>query len=184
MSARSSNLELSILGDAVEEHRIQLEQNLQQTDISLHLSSPRHDFSDIEDPRHHSEPYSFAAIASFDRSREALEGLSHTHHRHWSSRVLDDEDDGYNPYVGETISTAAHHASALTLSAGLAGRGVRRDMSISGAEYDPDRPVQGIVAGISRKGTSRSLGSSGKPKVRRHRITCSACWFHICYHSE
>ncbi|THH31182.1 hypothetical protein EUX98_g2995 [Antrodiella citrinella] len=166
MSARYSNppnLEFNIIGDAVEEHRIQLEQNLQQTDISLNLSSPRYDHSDIEHPRHISDPHSFSGIASFDRSREAMENPSDGLHRPWSYRATD-EDDGYNPYAGETMSTAAHHASALTLSAGLGGRGGRRDISLSGAEYDPDRPVQGIMAGMNRKGGGRSLGHSGKTK--------------------
>ncbi|KAH8104479.1 hypothetical protein BXZ70DRAFT_1075478 [Cristinia sonorae] len=158
MSRRGSTLELSILGDATEERRIQLEQNLQQTDLSLHLSSPRNDFSDIEHPRHISDPYSFSGAISFDRSRE---GFVSPTHQHWSYRGIED-DEGYNPYAGETISTAAHHASALTLSAGLGGRGARRDISLSGAEYDPDRPVQGIMAGMSRKGHGKPVGYSSK----------------------
>ncbi|TCD64523.1 hypothetical protein EIP91_003990 [Steccherinum ochraceum] len=160
MSRRGSTIDFSIIGDALEEHRIQLEQNLQQTDISLHLSSPRNDYSDVENPRHLSDPYSFSGIASFDRSREALESPSH---RPWSYRAMD-EDEGYNTYAGETISTAAHHASALTLSAGLGGRAGRRDVSLSGAEYDPDRPVQNIMAGMSRKGVGKSFSYSGKAK--------------------
>lgn len=161
MSGRGSTMDFSILGDALEEHRIRLEQNLQQTDISLHLSSPRHDYSDIEHARHRdSDPYSFSGIASFDRSREPLESPTH---RQWSYRAMD-EDEGYNTYAGETVSTAAHHASALTLSAGLGGRAGRRDVSLSGAEYDPDRPIQGIMAGMSRKGISRNFSYSNKAK--------------------
>ncbi|PSS06838.1 hypothetical protein PHLCEN_2v3557 [Hermanssonia centrifuga] len=104
-----------IRGDPLEQHRIQLEHGLQHTDLSLHLSTG--DYSDVEFPRHNS-------------SRD---------HDPWSYRT---DDDG--PYIADTISTAAHHASALTLSAGLGGRGARRDISVSGAEYDPDRPVPGI----------------------------------------
>ena len=64
----------------------------------------------------------------------------------WSMRSFND-DNTVNPYEGGTISTAAHHASALTLSAGLGGRAARRgDVSLSGAEYDPERPLHGIMA--------------------------------------
>lgn len=48
------------------------------------------------------------------------------------------------------MSTAAHHASALTLSAGLAGR-AGRNISSSVAEYDPDRPLQDIIIGTNDK---------------------------------
>jgi hypothetical protein len=71
-------------------------------------------------------------------------------HMGWSYRTAD-EDEGVNPYGGETMSTAAHHASAITLNAGLGGgRGARRDISMSGAEYDPDRPLNQIMAGVGR----------------------------------
>ena len=50
------------------------------------------------------------------------------------------------------MSTAAHHASALTLSAGLGGgRGHRREVSLSEAEYDPDRPLYDMIAGVDSK---------------------------------
>ncbi|KIM72446.1 hypothetical protein PILCRDRAFT_829734 [Piloderma croceum F 1598] len=66
---------------------------------------------------------------------------SHLHA--WSYRTTDNDDGGINPYGGESMSTAAHHASALTLSAGLRGHagGGRREVSMSRAEYDPDRPL-------------------------------------------
>ena len=41
----------------------------------------------------------------------------------------------YGPRAAETLSTAAHHASALTLSAGLVRRGKRRDVSFHSAKY-------------------------------------------------
>ena len=66
----------------------------------------------------------------------------------WSYRTGDDDYEGINPYGAETMSTAAHHASALTLSAGLGGRGHKREISLSGAEYDPDRPLQDMIAGV------------------------------------
>ncbi|THH14555.1 hypothetical protein EW146_g5788 [Bondarzewia mesenterica] len=146
---RTHHLDFSIAGDEQEQSRIQLEHNLQHTDLSLHLSSAHDDYS-IEYPRHLAEPLpSFSAFAPLDHSREDFdpeEGLSHLHA--WSYR---DDEDGINPYGGETMSTAAHHASALTISAGLGGRGARRDLSLSGAEYDPDRPLQDLVANIDSK---------------------------------
>ena len=50
------------------------------------------------------------------------------------------------------MSTAAHHASALTLTAGLGGgRAARRGLSLSRAEYDPERPLHAMIAGVSSK---------------------------------
>src|SRR5258708_591216 len=146
--------DISITGDEQEQSRIQLEKNLLHTDLSLHLSSA-HDYS-VENPRHQSSvSVPFSAFDSIDRSRDALdldEGLSQPHA--WSYRTGED-DEGVHPFVGgETLSTAAHHASALTLSAGLGGRGERRDISLSGAEYDPERPLQDLIAGIGTKFTS------------------------------
>ncbi|KAN0139743.1 hypothetical protein V8E53_002405 [Lactarius tabidus] len=144
--------DISIAGDEQEQSRIQLEKNLLHTDLSLHLSSTHDDYS-VENPRHHSTVSApFSAFNSIDPSRDALdmdEGISQLHA--WSYHTGED-DEGVRPFVGgETLSTAAHHASALTLSAGLAGRGERRDISLSGAEYDPDRPLQDLIAGIGNQ---------------------------------
>lgn len=141
-------MDLSIPGDELEHDRIQLEHNLQHTDLSFHLSSvpeddvyhnPDHD--SIEFPRHNSGPTHLPDFPSFERQSQG---------HGWSYRTVDDEE-GINPYGGETISTAAHHASGLTLSAGLGGRAARRDVSISGAEYDPDRPLQDMIAGVDSR---------------------------------
>ena len=149
MSVRSGSLDLSIHGDELEQNRIQLEQNLQHTDLSLHLSSAPED-SDVEYPRHNSNPERFTGFVSFDHmSRDHFDPDESQYHA-WSYRAGDDEH-GIHPYENRTISTAAHHASALTLSAGLAGRGTRRDVSMSGAEYDPDRPLTGIIAGFNTR---------------------------------
>jgi hypothetical protein len=147
--------DISIAGDEQEQSRILLEKNLLHTDLSLHLSSTHDDYS-VENPRHQSSISApFSAFDSIDPSRDALEldeGLSQPHA--WSYRTGEDEE-GIHPFVGgETLSTAAHHASALTLSAGLGGRGERRDISLSGAEYDPERPLQDLIAGIGTKFTS------------------------------
>lgn len=146
----SSRREFSIPGDELEQHRIQLEHNLQNTDLSLHLSSvPDDDAGDnesLEFPRHDSAPEHFPAFPSFDRhSRENMD-LDASHIRAWS--IHDDE--GINTYDVRTMSTAAHHASAVTITAGL-GRGGKREPSISGAEYDPERPLQDIIAGMKHQ---------------------------------
>ncbi|KAG8835154.1 hypothetical protein FRC17_005012 [Serendipita sp. 399] len=49
--------------------------------------------------------------------------------------------------AGETKSTMAHHASALTFRTGLRGR--VRDHSLSGIEYDPDRKLDALIRGTS-----------------------------------
>jgi hypothetical protein len=154
--------DISIVGDEQEQSRIQLENNLLHTDLSLHLTSTTHDDYSVENPRHHpgvSAP--FSAFNSMDHSRDVLDmddGLSQLHA--WSYRTGEDDEGGIHPFVGsETLSTAAHHASALTLSAGLAGRGDRRDVSLSGAEYDPERPLQDLIAGV---GTQFNLYDSEK----------------------
>ena len=152
MSRRSSNLEFSIPGDELEHNRIQLEHNLQNTDLSLHLSSApdedEHDYSDVEFPRHNPAP-SPIAFASFEyRSANDFDPNEQSQYPHWSHHSFDN-DLSINPYSAETLSTAAHHASQLTFSAGLGARGQRRDVSLSGAEYDPERPINGMIAGIS-----------------------------------
>ncbi|KAJ3715531.1 hypothetical protein C8R42DRAFT_681168 [Lentinula raphanica] len=134
-----------IPGDELEQDRIQLEHNLQNTDLSFRLSSQSDDNDSLEYPRHNSGPnHDFGSFVYHSHF-----GDGDTHHG-WSYRTGDD-DEGINPYGGETMSTAAHHASALTLTAGLGGRGARRDVSLSGAEYDPDRPLENIIGGVDSK---------------------------------
>lgn len=170
-----------IHGDELEHHRIQLEHNLQHTDLSLHLSSQpdseheqatEHNYdSSVEYPRHNSGPEQFAvnAFASFDGDNFVGDMDSHSHIHAWSYRTADD-DDGINPYGGESISTAAHHASALTLSAGLRGHpGGRRDVSLSGAEYDPDRPLGDMIAGVD----SRFSMFDVDPSKSRYQVSIS-----------
>lgn len=167
MSRRSSNLEFSIPEDELEHNRIQLEHNLQNTDLSLHLSSAPdddfHDYSDVEYPRHNPAP-SPIAFASFEyRSANDFDPDDHSQYQHWSHHTFDN-DISVNPYAAETLSTAAHHASQLTFSAGLGARAQRRDVSLSGAEYDPDRPLNGIIAGISSPFSALAAQSNSKDK--------------------
>lgn len=179
LRSRSANFELSIPEDELEQDRILLEHNLQHTNISLHLSSTAPEdssSSDVEYPRHNMGPTAFAGLASFDRpSRDHFDPADeHSYYHGWSYRSVDD-DDGVAPDDGRTISTAAHHASALTLSAGLGGRTSRRDVSLSGAEYDPDRPLHGIIAGYG----TRVPGFDGDSTKSKHFVRlslCPSCW--------
>jgi hypothetical protein len=163
---KSSVLDISIYGDQQEHNRIQLENNLQHTDLSFHLSSAsegegHYNYNSIEYPRHNSAPTTFPDFASFERqSRDHFDDEMHSQIHPWSYRTADDEE-GINPFGGETMSTAAHHASALTLSAGLGGgRGVRRDVSLSGAEYDPERPLHDMIGGVDSRNSLLDLEPS------------------------
>jgi hypothetical protein len=87
----------------------------------------------------------------------------------WSYRTGDDE--GIAPYGGETMSTAAHHASAVTFTAGL--RGARtREPSLIGGEYDPDRPLHAMISGVNSKHSMLDMDpSKSKHQVRIKRIS-------------
>jgi hypothetical protein len=138
--------EFSIVGDEQERHRIQLEHNLQNKDLSIDLLSSRDDHS-LEYARHAERsrsPFSHRSFGHHDNSVDDQGQMNP-----WSYRTIDDEDEnGVNPYAGESLSTAAHHASAVTLNAGLGPR--RGDETRSGAEFDPERPLQNIMAGAER----------------------------------
>ena len=174
--------DISIHGDELEHNRIQLEHNLQHTELSFRLSSTSDDEqqhqskvrhhrrknnpneSSVEYPRHLSEP-SFHEFSSIVRSTGDHYADDDSQLHPWSYRIGNDEE-GINPYTGDTVSTAAHHASALTLSAGLGGgRGARRDASLSGAEYDPERPLHAMIAGVNSKHSMFDFDRS-KPKVQ------------------
>lgn len=141
----STTFEFSIPGDELEQYRIQLEQQIQNTDLSLHLSSSQGDEDSVEYPRHNSNHS--LGFASFEQPSQHFDydGPSGLHA--WSTH----EDEGVNPYAGETVSTIGHHASAVTIGAGLGGRGQRREISLSGAEYDPDRPLQDMMVGMDSR---------------------------------
>lgn len=150
-----------IQNDELEHHRIQLEHNLRNSETAIHLSSATEsdaesydsgdDIESLEYPRHNSGPVPYNDFPSFDRRVRDYMADEDPHGHGWSYRTGDDYEEGINPYGGESLSTVAHHASAVTLSAGLAGRGAKRDVSISGAEYDPDRPLNDIIAGVNSK---------------------------------
>ncbi|TEB30524.1 hypothetical protein FA13DRAFT_1733395 [Coprinellus micaceus] len=157
---KGPTFDLSIHRDELEHDRRQLENRL-KSNASIPAPPPAsdddedyyhyHQNSSVEHPRHVSGDMHQPDFPSFaHRSREHMREEDSHMHMGWSYRTAD-EDEGVNPYGGETMSTAAHHASAITLNAGLGGgRGARRDISMSGAEYDPDRPLNQIMAGVGR----------------------------------
>ena len=155
--------EFSIVGDEQERHRIQLEHNLQNKDLSIDLLSSQDDQS-LEYARHAERSRSPFSHRSFGHHERSVDDQSQMHP--WSYQTVDDEDEnGVNPYAGESLSTAAHHASAVTLNAGLGPR--RSDETRSGAEFDPERPLQNIMAGAERLSmfgnntTSKSIPNVG-----------------------
>jgi hypothetical protein len=126
--SKSLRIVPEIYGDDLEQHRRQLESHPVINDITPPMS-------DVEYPRHDSAH--FDDDYSFDGSHP------------WSV-LTGDEPTGLTPYTGGTVSTAAHHASALSLSAGLAvGRTHRRRSNVSLAEYDPERSVNDLIAGAN-----------------------------------
>jgi len=140
-----------ILNDRLEHDRIMLETNLRHSEAVIHLSeSDADDLESLEYPRHNSGHASLGELPSLDHRVRDYLADEDTPGQGWSYRTVDD-DEGVHPYGGESLSTLAHHASAVTLGAGLGGRGARRDASMSGAEYDPDRPIHDIIAGVNTK---------------------------------
>ncbi|KAF9447291.1 hypothetical protein P691DRAFT_802613 [Macrolepiota fuliginosa MF-IS2] len=167
-----------IPNDELEAHRIRLEHNLRHSETTIHLSSATESDAEsyqsadsLEYPRHNSNPASMNEFPSFDRRvRDHLADEDIPGHG-WSYRTGDDYEEGINPYGGESLSTVAHHASAVTLSAGLGGRGARRDISISGAEYDPDRPLNDIIAGVTSKLSVFDTDVSRSKRITLENIT-------------
>ncbi|KAH7336839.1 hypothetical protein B0J17DRAFT_665045 [Rhizoctonia solani] len=130
--------------DRQEEDRIRLEQEI--GGLSLDLDHSASTSLSLEYGRHGAPSPRFEGVASFarydsdlERSRDASARRSA---RYQSFRTVDDSYDG-----GQTQSTAAHHASGVTVGAGLGyGAGVRPlSRAGSGAEYDPDRELSSML---------------------------------------
>ncbi|KAF8630896.1 hypothetical protein AX17_005254 [Amanita inopinata Kibby_2008] len=153
--------DFTIHEDELEHDRILLEQNLQMqhTDYSFHLSSAdgddnagNYEDNDVEYARHNSGPSAYPEFVPYNPrdGEQYADEETHSQLHAWSYRTGDDEE-GVYPYGGETMSTAGHHASGVTLSAGLGGARRRgADVSLSGAEYDPDRPLDAMIAGVEK----------------------------------
>ncbi|KAG8759815.1 hypothetical protein FRC12_009687 [Ceratobasidium sp. 428] len=165
LSSRYTNpIEPPIGYDPQEEARIRLEQEI--GGISLDLSRTGSSSFSLEYGRHGAPSPRFEGVASFarydsdlERSRDASARRSVRQHQ--SFRTFDDSFDG-----GHTQSTAAHHASALTVGAGLGYGGAPRPLSRagSGAEYDPDRELSDM---LKRRGRISVLDDTTTTRVSR-----------------
>lgn len=149
-----SVLDMSIVGDEEEEARIRLESNLQDLSIQLSATNPSsyssdHDgrqtqksaqkrqtaaeendssCSEVEYPRHDPRPRETSIFQGYNSPSHIDNDYESYHYSYRSA----DDDDGIHHFAADTMSTAAHHTSALSLSAGLAGRGGRRAFDASG----------------------------------------------------
>ncbi|EUC54031.1 Cep57 Cep57-MT-bd: centrosome microtubule-binding domain protein [Rhizoctonia solani AG-3 Rhs1AP] len=130
--------------DRQEEDRIRLEQEI--GGLSLDLEHSESMSLSLEYGRHGAPSPRFEGVASFARYDSDLEksrdASARRTNRYQSFRTLDDSYDG-----GQTQSTAAHHASGVTVGAGLGyGNGARpASRTGSGAEYDPDRELSSML---------------------------------------
>lgn len=177
---------MSIIGDEEEQHRIELEHNLQDLSIQLSLSTPSsasdvgatdvpqslhaggsESSFELEQARHNPHPRD---ISIFDGQASAypfgsVRGQDYSFN-YFSHHSFDDED--ATPYHGHTKSSMAHHASAVTLSAGLRPQRHRNpyggDASLSGAEYDPDRPLDNVLNGMAN---DLSMLNMDTPRAQR-----------------
>ncbi|KAF8333529.1 uncharacterized protein EI90DRAFT_3121870 [Cantharellus anzutake] len=164
---RGRHTDWSIPGDEQENERIRLEQEMisRVADLTFDNTSTHSTESSVEYPRHLQpndgpypppldvfptfslrEPHDFSQFIPDDTEHSApnLRSFQHT---------IDDS----AMTTGETLSTAQHHASAVTLGAGLGGA-LGRTPSRSGiAEFDPDRPLPNFSP---RRGLRDVLGES------------------------
>ncbi|GJJ15770.1 hypothetical protein Clacol_010048 [Clathrus columnatus] len=130
---------LRIAGDELEQDRIRLERDIANTVPSPPSMSPgslregEDDVSSVDLPRHNSNP------------RHSFQPFDHSSHfdSDFYSRHGDEDSIAIDPELGLTMSTAAHHASALTLSAGLHGRNYTPVKTRQ--EFDPQRPLQPML---------------------------------------
>ena len=176
-------LNMSIVGDEEERHRIELEQNLQDLSIQLSLSTPsQNDDADssveVEYPRH---APSLRDVSVY-RGHSSMADITPIEHDFNPGGFHDDN----SQYGANTMSTAAHHASAVTLSAGLGARTGKRhyqaDASLSGAEYDPDRPLDTVVNGMADELSMLNMKPSRgekKSKKKSVRITELDVWLRL-----
>jgi hypothetical protein len=152
--------------------------------MSLDLSRTGSSSLSIEYGRHGAPSPHFEGIQSFarydsdlERSRDASARRSARQHQ--SFRTVDDSYDG-----GNTQSTAAHHASALTVGAGLGYGGGARSLSRagSGAEYDPDRELsdmlkrRGRISVLDDTNTTRGDRNRNAPNKKHSQVSTSSAF--------
>lgn len=167
LSTRHANpVEPAINFDPQEEARIRLEQEI--GGISLDLERTGSSSLSLEYGRHGAPSPHFEGVASFarydsdlDQSRDASTRRS-VRQAH-SFRTVDDSYEG-----GNTQSTAAHHASGLTVGAGLGYGAGPRPLSRagSGVEYDPDRELSDM---LKRRGRISVLDDTNTTRGDRNR---------------
>ncbi|KAL5501627.1 hypothetical protein ACEPAH_8887 [Sanghuangporus vaninii] len=162
--------DIQIAGDEEEQHRRELENNLKDLSFQFSLSDPSQIGDQEEgDEQHDTQQKRSESSFSleFPRHNSRRQDVSIFHGQNSSfldnTQLVQGDDVDYDPYrsvddaevhfVGNTMSTVAHHASAVTLSAGLGGRSGKRvyaaESSLSGAEYDPDRPLDSVLNGVA-----------------------------------
>ncbi len=145
-------MDWSIPGDEQENQRIQLEQEMMSrvAHLAFDNTSTHSTESSVEYPRHrepHDGPYSPHADAFPSFSMHEPDDLSQlvqddNEHIEPNLRSFQHTADDSAMNTGETLSTAYHHASAITLGAGLGGGAFGRTPSRTGfSEFDPDRPL-------------------------------------------
>ncbi|KAL5482601.1 hypothetical protein ACEPAI_9195 [Sanghuangporus weigelae] len=166
----SAVFDIQIAGDEEEQHRRELEYNLKDLSFQFSLSDPSQTGDQEEDDEQHGtrqkrSESSFSVEYPRHNSRRRDVSVFHGQNSSFldNTQLVQGDNADYDPYrsvddaevhfVGNTMSTVAHHASAVTLSAGLAGRSGKRayaaESSLSGAEYDPDRPLDSVLNGVA-----------------------------------
>lgn len=164
---------LRIEGDQLEQHRIKLERDIANTIPSPPTMSPGsvrdnedEDVSSVDFPRHNSNP------------RHSFHSFEHPSHfdSDFYSRHGDEDSVALDPDLGHTISTAAHHASALTLTAGLHGRNYTPGKSRqSNQEFDPDRPLQpmlNVADGLSMLDSTAHTNTKSHKSSKFDKVWC------------
>jgi hypothetical protein len=160
--------------------RASLEDHLGRHGLTLcarfnpHPSSTHDDFS-VENPRHHSSvsaPFSASTLSiPLETASIWMKVSANCMHGHI---VLGRMTKGSVHSLEARHYQQPHTTSVCSLLAlGLAGRGERRDASLSGAEYDPDRPLQDLIAGIGSQ--FGLLGANQAPL--RHQVHLSLTFF-------
>ncbi|CAE6446686.1 unnamed protein product [Rhizoctonia solani] len=174
LGMRHAPVEPPIGFDRQEEDRIRLEQEIGGLSLDLEHSSLTS--LSLEYGRHGAPSPRFEGVASFARYDSDLErsrDASARRNGRYQSFRADDSYDG-----GQTQSTAAHHASAVTVGAGLGyGAGARPlSRAGSGAEYDPDRELTSM---LKRRGRVSVLDDDTNTTVRDPSTTKKKSLQHI-----
>lgn len=171
----------AIPGDEQEESRRRLEQDVlaRVGDLTFENTDTHSTEYSVEYPRHR-EP----GDGAFPSGADAFLSFStHEHHdlSHFDGDIsraapnfpsLHGGDDSVM-HIGETFSsTLNHHASAITLGAGLGGPPGRTPSRSNIAEFDPERRLPGLLNGRGRspQDDSGPLEPRQNSKLSRHKV--------------